>query len=43
MGASGMSFRLVAPKGAVEVLTRLTGKVNLYNLLAASGAASRAA
>jgi len=40
MGASGMSFRLVAPTGAVEVRTRLTGKVNLYNLLAASGAAS---
>jgi UDP-N-acetylmuramoyl-L-alanyl-D-glutamate--2,6-diaminopimelate ligase len=40
MGASGMSFRLVAPMGGVEVRTRLTGKVNLYNLLAAAGAAS---
>jgi UDP-N-acetylmuramoyl-L-alanyl-D-glutamate--2,6-diaminopimelate ligase len=40
MGASGMRFRLVAPAGAVEVRTRLTGKVNLYNLLAAAGAAS---
>jgi len=39
MGASGMSFRLVAPTGAVEVRTRLTGRVNLYNLLAAAGAA----
>ena len=40
MGASGMSFRLVAPMGVIEVRTRLTGKVNLYNLLAASGAAA---
>ncbi|HEX4308544.1 MAG TPA: UDP-N-acetylmuramoyl-L-alanyl-D-glutamate--2,6-diaminopimelate ligase [Acidobacteriaceae bacterium] len=40
MGASGMRFRLMAPAGAVEVRTRLTGKVNLYNLLAAAGAAS---
>ncbi len=39
LGASGMSFRLVAPMGAIDVRTRLTGKVNLYNLLAASGAA----
>ncbi len=40
MGASGMNFRLVAPMGVIEVRTRLTGKVNLYNLLAASGAAA---
>jgi UDP-N-acetylmuramoyl-L-alanyl-D-glutamate--2,6-diaminopimelate ligase len=40
MGASGTSFRLVAPAGEIEVRTRLTGKVNLYNLLAAAGAAS---
>ncbi|HEY1500429.1 MAG TPA: UDP-N-acetylmuramoyl-L-alanyl-D-glutamate--2,6-diaminopimelate ligase [Acidobacteriaceae bacterium] len=40
MSASGMRFRLVAPAGAVELRTRLTGKVNLYNLLAAAGAAS---
>ncbi|MGC2299768.1 MAG: UDP-N-acetylmuramoyl-L-alanyl-D-glutamate--2,6-diaminopimelate ligase, partial [Acidobacteriaceae bacterium] len=40
MGASGMRFRLIAPAGEVEVRTRLTGKVNLYNLLAAAGAAS---
>ncbi len=39
MGASGMTFRLVAPTGSVEVRTRLTGRVNLYNLLAAAGAA----
>jgi UDP-N-acetylmuramoyl-L-alanyl-D-glutamate--2,6-diaminopimelate ligase len=37
--AAGMHFRLVTPAGAVEVRTRLTGKVNLYNMLAASGAA----
>ena len=35
-----MNFRLVAPMGVIEVRTRLTGKVNLYNLLAASGAAA---
>lgn len=39
MTASGMSFRLVTPQGAMEMRTRLTGRVNLYNLLAASGAA----
>jgi UDP-N-acetylmuramoyl-L-alanyl-D-glutamate--2,6-diaminopimelate ligase len=39
MSASGMTFRLVAPQGDVELRTRLTGRVNLYNLLAASGAA----
>ena len=39
MSPSGMTFRLVTPQGNAEVRTRLTGKVNLYNLLAASGAA----
>jgi UDP-N-acetylmuramoyl-L-alanyl-D-glutamate--2,6-diaminopimelate ligase len=39
MGASGMSFRLAAPAGQAQVRTRLTGRVNLYNLLAALGAA----
>jgi UDP-N-acetylmuramoyl-L-alanyl-D-glutamate--2,6-diaminopimelate ligase len=39
MTAAGMNFLLVSPDGEVEVQTRLTGKVNLYNLLAASGAA----
>ncbi len=39
MGAGGMSFRLITPAEAVEVHTRLTGRVNLYNLLAAAGAA----
>jgi UDP-N-acetylmuramoyl-L-alanyl-D-glutamate--2,6-diaminopimelate ligase len=39
MSASGMTFRLVGPQGEVELRTRLTGRVNLYNLLAASGAA----
>ncbi len=39
MGAAGMKFRLVTPDGNVEVRTRLTGKVNLYNLMAAAGAA----
>jgi UDP-N-acetylmuramoyl-L-alanyl-D-glutamate--2,6-diaminopimelate ligase len=39
MAASGMTFRLVAPHGAVDLRTKLTGRVNLYNLLAASGAA----
>ncbi len=39
MGTAGMSFRLVAPHGEVKVRTRLTGRVNLYNLLAAAAAA----
>jgi UDP-N-acetylmuramoyl-L-alanyl-D-glutamate--2,6-diaminopimelate ligase len=39
MAASGMTFRLVTPEGDAEMRTRLTGRVNLYNLLAASGAA----
>ena len=40
MSAAGMKFRLVSPSGSAAVRTRLTGKVNLYNLLAAAGAAS---
>jgi UDP-N-acetylmuramoyl-L-alanyl-D-glutamate--2,6-diaminopimelate ligase len=39
MAASGMTFRLVTLQGAVGMRTRLTGRVNLYNLLAASAAA----
>ncbi len=39
MGAAGMRFSMVSPQGAAEVRTRLTGRVNLYNLLAAGGAA----
>jgi UDP-N-acetylmuramoyl-L-alanyl-D-glutamate--2,6-diaminopimelate ligase len=39
MAASGMSFRLVTPQGGAEMRTRLTGRVNLYNLMAASAAA----
>jgi UDP-N-acetylmuramoyl-L-alanyl-D-glutamate--2,6-diaminopimelate ligase len=39
MSAAGMTFRLLTPFGAADVNTRLTGRVNLYNLLAASGAA----
>ncbi len=39
MAAAGMTFTLQMPIGAVEVKTRLTGRVNVYNLLAASAAA----
>lgn len=39
MAAAGMRFRVVTPQGAAEMRTRLTGRVNLYNLLAAAGAA----
>lgn len=39
MAASGMRFTLQTPTGATPVQTRLTGKVNVYNLLAASAAA----
>jgi len=39
MKPSGMEFRLIAPHGSTEMRTRLTGKVNVYNLLAASAAA----
>lgn len=37
--ASGMRFMLQCPAGAAEIRTRLTGKVNVYNLLAACAAA----
>jgi len=39
MRASGMSFSMATPQGRARIQTRLTGKVNLYNLLAASAAA----
>ncbi|WP_158749555.1 UDP-N-acetylmuramoyl-L-alanyl-D-glutamate--2,6-diaminopimelate ligase, partial [Acidobacterium sp. S8] len=39
MSAAGMQFTLAAPFGKVGIRTRLTGKVNIYNLLAASAAA----
>ncbi len=39
MSAAGMAFILVTPTGSVKLRTRLTGKVNVYNLLAASAAA----
>jgi UDP-N-acetylmuramoyl-L-alanyl-D-glutamate--2,6-diaminopimelate ligase len=39
MTAGGMSFTLLSPNGSTEIHTRLTGKVNVYNLLAASAAA----
>jgi UDP-N-acetylmuramoyl-L-alanyl-D-glutamate--2,6-diaminopimelate ligase len=39
MAASGMTFRLQSPLGGMELCTRLTGKVNVYNLLAASACA----
>ena len=39
MGPGGMQFMLQTPVGEVELATRLTGKVNVYNLLAACAAA----
>src|SRR5579862_192351 len=39
MSAFGMEFTLITPTGNVAIQTRLTGKVNVYNLLAASAAA----
>jgi UDP-N-acetylmuramoyl-L-alanyl-D-glutamate--2,6-diaminopimelate ligase len=39
MSAAGMEFTLVTPTGSTPIRTRLTGKVNVYNLLAASAAA----
>ena len=39
MSAAGMEFTLIAPAGSVVLQTRLTGKVNVYNLLGASAAA----
>lgn len=39
MAANGMQFALQSPLGESEIRTRLTGKVNVYNLLAACAAA----
>ncbi|WP_100011049.1 UDP-N-acetylmuramoyl-L-alanyl-D-glutamate--2,6-diaminopimelate ligase [Lentibacillus sediminis] len=39
MTQDGSSFRLVTPAGAVPVSTKLVGKFNIYNMLAASAAA----
>jgi UDP-N-acetylmuramoyl-L-alanyl-D-glutamate--2,6-diaminopimelate ligase len=39
MAASGMQFTMQTPAGCTPIQTRLTGKVNVYNLLAASAAA----
>ncbi len=38
MFASGMSFVMATPQGTTRIETRLTGKVNVYNLLAAAAA-----
>lgn len=39
MGPAGMRFLMQTPVGEVELATRLTGRVNVYNLLAACAAA----
>src|SRR5271170_3126540 len=39
MAAGGMRFTLGTPTGSSQIQTRLTGRVNVYNLLAASAAA----
>lgn len=39
MSASGMEFTLITPNGSAAIQTKLTGRVNVYNLLAASAAA----
>jgi UDP-N-acetylmuramoyl-L-alanyl-D-glutamate--2,6-diaminopimelate ligase len=39
MEPAGMRFTMVTPQGEVPLATRLTGKINVYNLLAASAAA----
>ena len=39
MGSRGMEFGLQTPFGAAQVTTKLIGRVNVYNLLAASAAA----
>lgn len=39
MTAGGMRFTLESPTGSTQIQTRLTGRVNVYNLLAASAAA----
>lgn len=39
MTPAGMRFRMITPGGDVEISTRLTGRVNVYNFLAAAAAA----
>ena len=39
MEPAGMRFTMVTPQGEVPLATRLTGGINVYNLLAASAAA----
>jgi UDP-N-acetylmuramoyl-L-alanyl-D-glutamate--2,6-diaminopimelate ligase len=39
MEPAGMRFTMIAPQGEVPIATRLTGGVNVYNLLAAGAAA----
>jgi UDP-N-acetylmuramoyl-L-alanyl-D-glutamate--2,6-diaminopimelate ligase len=39
MRAGKTQFRMATPAGSVEVCSRLTGRVNVYNVLAASAAA----
>jgi UDP-N-acetylmuramoyl-L-alanyl-D-glutamate--2,6-diaminopimelate ligase len=39
MSASGMRFTMITPHGETPIVTCLTGKVNVYNVLAASAAA----
>jgi UDP-N-acetylmuramoyl-L-alanyl-D-glutamate--2,6-diaminopimelate ligase len=39
MFASGMRFLMTTPQGSVPISTRLTGNVNVFNLLGASAAA----
>ena len=39
MEPSGMRFAMITPQGEVPIATRLTGGVNIYNLLAAGAAA----
>ena len=39
MEPSGMRFTMITPQGEVPIATRLTGGVNVYNLLAAGAAA----
>ncbi|HEY0759813.1 MAG TPA: UDP-N-acetylmuramoyl-L-alanyl-D-glutamate--2,6-diaminopimelate ligase [Acidisarcina sp.] len=39
MSAGGMRFELATPEGSIGIGTRLTGRVNVYNLVAAAAAA----
>lgn len=39
MNASGMSFRMIGPRAEAAVRARLTGRINVANILAASAAA----